>query len=70
MRQFANSLIDKLTNRQIEESTHQLIIIMDWFFNLMTNHESVAYTVIIYTIACILLLRMVNKLFEASFLVL
>ena len=23
---------------------------MDWFFNLMTNHESVAYTVIIYSI--------------------
>ena len=22
---------------------------MDWFFNLMTNHESVAYTVIIYS---------------------
>ena len=23
---------------------------MDWFYNLMTNHESVAYTVIIYSI--------------------
>ena len=23
---------------------------MDWFFNLMTNHESVADTVIIYSI--------------------